>query len=194
MLVDMYGPHTAHVEALLAALADPAIRRRRLGTRSRTPLVHGSNHRTDHAVYVRVCAAGRLDEWDTARMAAAKQAVPSQRDDAAGAAMAVVASDLINDELWRAYTDTRLWAAVGLERPDGGFSERCGCGHQLGERLAAATIAQENHRYGEPPTCRCVTPSLPTAAAVEAAFGLVRNWTLTWDDLIQFSARIGQHR
>ncbi len=184
-----FGPHSSHVDALLDALGDPAVRRR--GRRRGAP--SSGEWRFARVVYQRVVAADRLPAWDEARTTAASRAVPSQLNDAAGAALALVASDLIDDATWRHFTDTRLARLVGLRRPGGVLAERCPCGHQLGERLVAAKLlgTAAERTAGPLAACRCVTSSLPSAAAVEIALGLVTSWEgPDWEPLVEVSARI----
>lgn len=118
-------------------------------------------------------------------------AVPSQVNDAAGAALALVASDLIDDSTWSHFTDTRLGRLVGLRRPGGVLAERCGCGHQVGERLVAGKLlgTAAARTAGPLAVCGCVTSSLPSTAAVEIALGLVTSWEgPDWESLVDISA------
>lgn len=166
-----FGPHTEHVEDLLAALGDRAVRRSP-GRRRYAP---DRNHRLDRSTYLAVLAAGRLEAWDDARTLAARAAVPSQSDDAGNAALALVASDLIDDAAWDYYTNTRLASRVEIRRPAGPLAERCACGSQLGQRLATA----KRPPAGWDPVelvkpCRHTVASLPTAQTLDLAFGLVQ--------------------
>lgn len=178
-----FGPHTPHVAALFEALTDPAVRRSRrcrLYDIEPRPLVA-------NAVYNSVVAASRLETWDAARMGAAELAVPSQRNHAASAALAIVASDLLDDAAWRYYTDTPLAHLVSLERPGGPLAERCRCGVQIGQWLAATKV-----RSFPPPRalvgCAHTTPSLPTPEAVEIAWGLAATWDgADWVALVESS-------
>lgn len=181
-----FGPHTEHVEQLLAALADPAVRRR--GRRRHIDYAH--EHQIARLVYERVRAAGRITMWDDARMAAAGTAAPAQVHDAAGAAIAIVASDLIDDATWAHHTNTPLGRLIELERPGGPLAERCACGLQLGERLVAAKVADGvSTRTAQP--CEHTTPTLPTKEAVQAALDLARTWTHgNWLDLLEVALRL----
>lgn len=124
-----YGPHSDHVEALLVALRDPAIRRR-----ARGPLTSlWDMDAVAQTVYHRLRAAVRLQAWDDARVTAASVATPSHWQAASGAVLVLVASDLISDDAWDRYTDTSLARLISIQRPAGPLSERCPCGHQLGE-------------------------------------------------------------
>lgn len=184
-----YGPHTRQVEQLLAALADPVVRRTR-----RSRVEQPTRHLLDHIVYQRMRVSGRLDMWDDARLTAADTAVPSQAQDAAGAAIAIVASDLLDDTSWAHYTQTRLGAVIDLQRPGGPLAERCTCGHQLGHRLLAAKVQGTKDCWvaGIESNCRHPTPSLPTPAAVDIAMGLIKDWpSPDWEELIEVSRLIG---
>ncbi|MFP5255753.1 MAG: hypothetical protein ACLGI8_07895 [Acidimicrobiia bacterium] len=184
-----FGPHSLQVEALLDALTQPALRRR--GRRRGAP--SPGEWRFSRVIYQRVLAADRLEMWDDARMTAALVAAPAQVSDAAGAALALVASDLIDDSTWRHFTDTPLARLVELRRPGGVLAERCPCDHQLGERLVAAKLAGTAVEASAGPlaVCGCVTPSLPSAAAVEIAFGLVSSWEgPDWESLVDIAVRL----
>lgn len=184
----MYGPHTAHVRLLLDALVDPVVRRSRrcrMDDIDCRPLVANS-------VYKSVVAANRPEMWDAARMRAAEVAVSSQRHHAAGAALAIVASDLITDSNWSYYTETPLARVVPIVRPGGPLAERCRCNVQVGQWLAAARSAD----LPAPPSvagCDHTTPSLPTPATVEVACALVHSWDgPDWVALVETSRRLAR--
>lgn len=184
-----FGPHTEHVDHLLIALADPEVRRRA----RRRSIDHVREHEIGRVVYERVRIAGRLDEWDDARSTAAAAATRTQARDAAGAALAIVASDLIDDRSWDHYTNTPLGRLIQLPRPGGPLAERCTCGHQLGQRLLAAKVADaDGARWtGITQPCMHTTPSLPTVADVETALSLVATWPhRDWRDLLQIAIRL----
>lgn len=179
-----FGPHTAHVEVLLAALGEAAVRRspgRRRDDRN-------SRHDVETTTYRLVMAAGRLEAWDEACAVAAQAAVPSLAADAANAAGAIVASDLIDEEAWNHLTTTaRLASLIHIPRPGGHLAERCACGVQLGRRFVAArTLPCSWQLRLDVPTCRHTTASLPTGEALDIAFALVRSSEHgDWDKLIE---------
>lgn len=171
-----YGPHSDHVEALLVALRDPAIRRR-----ARGPLTSlWDMDAVAQTVYHRLRAAVRLQAWDDARVTAASVATPSHWQAASGAVLVLVASDLISDDAWDRYTDTSLARLISIQRPAGPLSERCPCGHQLGERLLAARVHGTDDaswaRLEQWTECDHLVPSLPTIASLEIAKGLAPTW------------------
>lgn len=177
-----FGPHTAHVEELLIGLRNPAVRRE--------PDRSGYDHNRPDlnvATYRLVRAAGRLREWDDARMIAAEAAVPSQADDAAAVALAIVASDLIDDAAWDHYMNTPLCSRIKIRRPAGPLAERCACGHQLGQRLVSAIPSPSTGGLAAVvPPCSHTVASLPTPEALEIAFALVQvSDSCDWVELIE---------
>jgi len=180
-----FGPHTQQVDDLLAALVDPAVRRSP-GRRCRYALQIRPD--LENATYRLVRVAGRLDEWDDARMTAARIAVPSQADSAASADLAIVASDLIDDRTWDHFTaKTPLACRIEIPRPGGPLAERCACGMQLGQRLVAAKAQRDDQQLALwVPPCLHTTPGLPTPEALGLAFGLVQAWESSdWGELVE---------
>lgn len=187
-----FGPHTDAVEAFLTALRDPVVRRRRVPPRS-----PADDFPKSAAVFGRVTLS-RRDEWDDARMTAARVAAPSQRHVAAGVGLALASADLLPDFLWEHFTQGPLGRLV--ERPGGPLAERCACGMQTGERLVRELRNQETnvdrrfaHGPASGPDCGHVVPALPSPDALAVAFGLVRRWdTPDWDRMLILAGRLAR--
>lgn len=184
-----YGPHSDTVDRFLAALDDPAVRRRRVGPIPDDP--HGACGR---ALFERALVARRVVAWDAARMTAASVAAPSQRGMAAGVALARVAADLLPDELYAHFTANPLGRLV--ERPGGSLAERCPCGMQLGERLVREVANRQPRpprRVPAGPDCGHSVPALPTRDAVTVALGLVPSTaSADWAAMLTLARRMAR--